>query len=180
MGSDRPGGLAGSSAPVGLGAQISENRKLASIVAAHRTENGRILVDLVFYDAPAGVVPRMTGLWDERDPVSVVLDGKSQSATLLKPLQSAGILVAVATAEDVAVAHGEFMDLIGDGVPGIEHLNQAPLTAAVRAAQTRPLAGAEALQRKVPVDQSPLIAAELACWGLVRWEEVSTPAVYVI
>jgi hypothetical protein len=60
------------------------------------------------------------------------------------------------------------------------HLDQPPLTMAVRAAQQRPLAGALAVERKVAVDQSPLVAAELACWGFRRWEELSQPGAWVI
>jgi hypothetical protein len=79
---------------------------------------------------------------------------------------------------DVAVAHGEFLDLVNGS--GLAHLEQPPLTAAVRAAQQRPLAGAAAWERKVAVDQSPLVAATEAVWGFLRWEELASPSVFVI
>ena len=63
------------------------------------------------------------------------------------------------------MAHGEFLDLVNDG--GLAHLDQPPLTAAVRAAQQRPLAGAQAWdRRRWQVDQSPLVAATLAVLGV--------------
>ena len=166
--------------PVTLGAAISEDRKHGSIVAAGRNEaSGKLLVDLSpFYDHPRLLVARMSGLYAKHDPVAVVVNPKSQSGTLVKPLADEGIPVVQPDAQDVAVAHGEFLDLVNDGK--LEHLDQAPLTAAVRAAQQRPLAGAQAWDPKVTVDQSPLVAATLAVWAFQRWEELSRPGAWVI
>lgn len=165
--------------PVALAAAISEDRKHASIVAAGRETGGpRLLVDLVWYDHPRGVVKRLAELEAAHDAVAVALDPRSQAGTLLRPLADAGIVVTELSAADVAVAHGELLDLVGDG--GLIHLNQPPLTAAVRAAQQRRLAGAAAWSRKPDVDQSPLEAATFAAWSLRRWEEVSAPGVHVI
>jgi hypothetical protein len=163
---------------VAYAAEISEDRRHGAIASAWRRPAGRVVAEIVFYDHPAALVLHMSGLYGERDPVAVVVDGKSQSGTLLKPLNRAGILVTRPSTEDVAVAHGEFMDLINDGE--LEHLDQEPLTKAARAAMERPLAGAQALERRVAVDQSPLVAAELAVWAFRRWEEVSDPGVWQI
>ena len=62
----------------------------------------------------------------------------------------------------------------------LAHLDQPPLTAAVRAAQQRPLAGAQAWDPKVDTDQGPLVAATLAVWAFLRWEELATPGVWVV
>jgi hypothetical protein len=78
----------------------------------------------------------------------------------------------------VTVAHGEFLDLVNDHQ--LVHLEQAPLTSAVRAAQQRPLAGAQAWERRITVDQAPLVAATLACWGFRRWEELASPGAWVM
>ena len=154
-------------------------RKHGSIVAAGRSGSGKILVDLApFYGPPGLLVARMGVLYAKHDPVAVVVNPKSHSGTLVKPLGEAGILVREVTAQEVAVAHGEFLDLVDDG--GLEHLDQEPLTAAVRAAQQRPLAGASAWDPKVQVDQSPLVAATGAAWGFLRWEELATPGVWAI
>ena len=155
------------SGQVAFGCAISEDRNHSSIVAAGREQGGsRVVVDLVWYDHPRGIVARMAGLWAKHDPVAVVVNPKSQSGTLVKPLGEAGILVTLMTAQDVAVGHGEFLDLVRDG--GLAHLDQPPLTAAVRAAQQRPLAGAQAWDPKVDTDQSPLVAATGACWSYLR------------
>jgi hypothetical protein len=168
------------SGEVAFGCAISEDRKHGSIVAAGREKDGpRILVDLApFYDHPRLLVARMEVLYARHDPVAVVVNPKSQSATLVKQLAEAGIVVTQMKTEDVAVAHGEFLDLVNDG--GLAHLDQKPLTDAVRAAQQRPLAGASAWDPKVQVDQSPLVAATGATWGFLRWEELATPGVWAI
>ena len=174
------------SGEVAFAAEISQGcschnrgRQHCAIVAAGREAEGtRVLVDLVWYDHPRGAVARLTALAAGHDPVAVVVDGRSQSATLIRPLADAGIVVTQPSTADVAVSHGEFLDLVNGY--GLAHLDQPPLTAAVRAAQQRPLAGAAAWERKVSVDQSPLVAATEAVWGFLRWEELSQPGVFVI
>lgn len=167
------------SGEVAFGCEISEDRAHAAVVAAGRAESGKILVDLApFYGHPRAVIARISELYAAHDPVAVVVDGRSQAATLIGALADLGILALQPSTQDVAVAHGEFTDLVNDG--GLEHLDQPPLTAAVRAAQQRPLAGAQAWERRVSVDQSPLVAATLACWAFRRWEELSRPGAWVI
>jgi len=175
------------SGEVAFGLAISDNcachpgkaRQHCSVIGAGRSDTGKILVDLSpFYDHPRGVVKRMSGLYESHNPVDVALDPKSQAATLKKPLAEAGIIVRELSVEDVAVAHGEFLDLVDDN--GLEHLGQKPLTDAVRAGQQRRLAGALAWERKVPVDQSPLEAATVGVWAFLRWEEMSRPGVYAV
>jgi hypothetical protein len=78
----------------------------------------------------------------------------------------------------VAVAHGEFTDLVAAG--GLRHLNQEPLTAAVRGAQQRALAGAQAWERRVAADQSPLNACTFAAFELLRYEELAQPGVWTV
>lgn len=164
---------------VAYACEISEDRRWAAVVSAGReADGGRLVVDLVWYDHPRGVAARVGELAAERDPVAVVVDSRSQAGTLLAPLADAGVVVTVPSTSDVVVAHGGFLDLVSDG--GLVHLGQPSLTAAVRAAQQRPLAGAQAWERRVPVDQSPLVAATLSVWGFVRWEGASVPGVWVI
>lgn len=167
------------SGEVAFGAAISEDRKHGAIVAAGREKDGsRAGVDLVWYDHPRLLVRRMDELYMKHDPVAVAVNPKSQSATLVKALADVGIVVVEMKAEDVAVAHGEFLDLVNDG--RLAHLDQRPLTDAVRAAQQRPLSGASAWDPKVAVDQSPLVAATGAVWAFLRWEELAAPGVWQI
>lgn len=138
----------------------------------------RVVVDLVWYDHPRGVVGRMGGLYARHDPVAVVVNPKSQSGTLIRPLFEAGIVALEPSAQDVAEAHGSFLDLVNDGA--LKHLDQKPLTDAVRAGQQRPLSGAKAWDPKVVVDQGPLVAATLAMWAFLNWERLAAPGVWAI
>ena len=165
------------SGEVTFACEISEDRKHAAIVASGREKNGtRIVVDLVWYDHPRGAVERLRELGEKHDPVATVVDPRSQAGTLLRPLAEAGVFVTEPGTADVAVAHGEFLDLVNDG--RLAHLDQVPLTAAVKAAQQRALAGAQAWERRLIVDQSPLVAATLAVWAFLRWEELAAPGVW--
>ena len=167
------------SGEVAFACEISEDRRKAAVVASGREQDGtRVVVDLVWYDHPRGAVGRLVELSEKHDPVAVVVDPRSQAATLLRPLADAGVFVTEPGTADVVVAHGEFLDLVRDGM--LAHLEQPPLTSAVRAAQQRPLAGAQAWERRLVVDQSPLVAATLAVWAFLRWEELATPGVWAV
>ena len=167
------------SGEVAFAVEISERRDKAAVVASGREKDGtRLVVDLVWYDHPRSVVVKLAKLVIDHDPVAVVVDPRSQAATLLRPLAESGVYVTEPATSDVVVAHGEFLDLVNDHL--LVHLDQAPLTAAVRAGQQRALAGAQAWERRLQVDQSPLVAATLACWGFRRWEELATPGAWVM
>ena len=167
------------SGEIAFAVEISEDRKHAAVVAAGREKDGpRVVVDLVWYDHPRGAVAKLAELGGKHDPIATVVDPRSQAGTLIRPLAEAGVFVTEPGTADVAVAHGEFLDLVNDG--RMAHLDQPPLTAAVRAAQQRPLAGAQAWERRIQVDQSPLVAATLACWAFLRWEELAAPGVWAI
>ena len=155
-----------------------EDRSRCAIAKAWREGPGRMAVKVVWHGPPPVAPTVMDALYVADDPVGVALDPRSQSATLDRQLADLGIVVRRLGAEDVAVAHGEFLDLAATG--HLKHFNQPELTAAVRGAQQRSLAGARALERRVPSDQSPLTASEFAVWGFLRWEEVSSPSVYVV
>jgi hypothetical protein len=173
----RPAGAA-LTGVVALAAEISEDRQHCAIAAGWREQGARVVAELVWYSHPVGAVARMTELWAKHDPVAVVVDGRSQAATLIGPLAEAGIVAREPSAQDLAVAHGEFLDLVRDG--RLRHLDQPELTAAVRGAQQRALAGAQAWERRVAVDQSALVSATLAVWGFLRWEELATPGVWAV
>jgi len=161
--------------PCAFGAEIGVTRQRCAVGKAYR-EDGRVTVEVVFYDSPSGAAAFIGERWMADDPVAVALDPKSQSATLIRPLADAGVLVTRLSAEDVAVAHGEFTDLVAGGA--LRHLNQEELTAAVRGAQQRALAGAQAWERRVQADQAPLNACTFAAWALLRYEELASPGAW--
>lgn len=161
-----------------FGLEISEDRSRCAIAKAWRESPGAMAVKLVWHGPPAVAPTVMDALYIADDPVDIAMDPRSQSATLCSQLCEVGIVVKRLRPEDVAVAHGEFMDAVSVGA--LRHFSQPDLTAAVRGAQQRSLAGAKALERRVPVDQSPLTASEFAVWALRRWEEVSAPNVWAV
>lgn len=161
-----------------FGLEISEDRLHCAIAKAWREMPARIAVKVVWHGLPAIAPTVMDALYMADEPVEVALDPRSQSATLCRQLGELGIVAKRLGAEDVAVAHGEFMDLAAGG--GLKHFGQASLTAAVRGAEERPLAGGRALERRVVSDQSPLTSSEFAVWAFTRWEEVARPGVYAI
>ena len=103
----------------------------------------------VWYDHPRSVVVRISKLVIDHDPVCVVVDPRSQAATLLGPLAEAGVAVSQPGPADVTVAHGEFLDLVND-------------------------------HQLIHLEQAPLVAATLACWGFRRWEELAAPGAWVV
>ena len=161
-----------------LAAAISEDRQHASVAVARKGSSGKTVVDIRFYDSPRLVVAWLSGAYAFSEPCALVVNPKSQSGTLIEPLRAAGIIATEPSAEDVAVAHGQFLDAITAGQ--LEHLNQKELTDAVRASQQRPLAGAMAWDPKVAVDQGPLVAATLAVWQFARWVELSSPGAWTV
>jgi hypothetical protein len=93
-----------------FGVEISEDRSRCAIAKAWREAPGRMAVKLVWH-GPVPVAPTVVdALYMADDPVDVAVDPRSQSATLCGQLAELGVVVKRLGAEDVAVAHGEFMD----------------------------------------------------------------------
>lgn len=167
------------SGQIAFACEISPKRDRCSVMAAGRHESGKIIVDLSpYYGDVAGAPAAVAELNVKHDPVAVVVDPRSHAGTLIRPLRDRGVWVTEPSTQDVVVAHGEFLDLLSQGA--VWHLNQPPFNAAAKAAQQRSLGGAEAWERKVDIDQSPLVAATLACWGFRRWEELSQPGAWML
>jgi hypothetical protein len=147
-----------------LGIEISEARDHLSIAAAGCLDGDFTLVELAAYITGTDPVPEVLRLRAERTVRSVALDPRSPAATAVKPLKDSGIVVTQLSTHDVALAHGQFIDLVAAG--RLRHSGQAELTAAIRHGQQRRLAGASAWERRGhDVDASPAVAAEVAVWA---------------
>jgi hypothetical protein len=152
---------------VALGIEVSSDRMHTSIAAAAR-DGDRVAVALLEYldgTDTAAAVAEIAGRAVKLN--ALVIDPRSPAATLIEPLQALSVTVVQPTTHDVAVAHGRFVDELRAG--RLRIADHPQLDAAAQHALTRPLAGGEALDRRKPaVDSSPLVAAQLAVWAIVR------------
>jgi hypothetical protein len=152
------------------GIEISTDRTHTSVVEAGRGADGRIVVKLAGYfngTDHAGVIRDMVTDRPRREVLAVLLDPRSPAATLVEPLEALRVDITLADTHTMAASHGDFSDLLKAGRLAIEP--HPALTAAARHAMTRPLSGAEALERRKPtVGTSPIVASELAVWAVLH------------
>jgi hypothetical protein len=124
------------------------------------------------------VVPRVKELVKRWNPAAVIIDRAGQAGAFWDELERAGVPVEAPIAREYAQACGSFFTGVVPGpnnVPHIWHRDQDPLTAAVRGAEKRDLAGLWAWDRRnTAVDISPLVAATLAVWGHGKFSERKT------
>jgi hypothetical protein len=165
---------------VALGIEISTDRSHTSIACAGRGGDGRIVVELAAYlegTDHAGTVRDMVVGRGKSKVLAVMLDPRSPTSTLVEPLEELRVDITSADWHVMAAAHGDFADLLKAGKLTIEP--HPALTAAAQRAMTRPLSGAEALERRKPaVDTSPIVAAELAVWAALHVVR-SVPRIHV-
>lgn len=115
----------------------------------------------------AGTVRDMVVSRGKSNVLAVMIDPRSPAATLVDPLEALRVKLTLVDVSTMAAAHGDFADQLKAGKLAIEP--HPMLTAAAQHALTRPLSGAEALERRKPVvDTSPIVAAELAVWGVLH------------
>jgi hypothetical protein len=98
-------------------------------------------------------------------PGAVVVDGAGQSATLIAPLQKAGVTVTRTGPGQMAAAAGGLHDAVLER--RLAHMDQAVLNAAVEGAAQRTLGDAWAWSRRSSRSNvTPLVAASLAHWAV--------------
>jgi hypothetical protein len=150
-----------------LGIDIAEDRMHTSIAAAGYIDGGLILVQLAAYIDDTDPVAEVWKLRRERTVRATAIDTRSHSATMMKLLRRNGIMFMEMSSQDVAVAHGTFVDLLRKR--RLKVVKDERLTAAARYAQDRRVAGANALERRGnPVDVAPANSAEFAVWALLN------------
>jgi hypothetical protein len=166
-------------AAAGVEVAGSRQRTWAALCGvAQRTR--RVHVRLLDPLPGTAVTPQLVALWEREGLDGFALDPRSPSATLIEPLQEAGMMVRLADTIGVATAHGQFADLLHSDRLRVS--GHGALDEAVRAAEARRLAGATAIERYAATEMAPLLAAELAVWMLGDPEtaEGITPGVWVI
>jgi hypothetical protein len=165
---------------VALGVEIAIDRGHTSIVRAGRGTDGRIIVELAAYvpgTDHSSTICNMVASQGKHRVLAVMLDPRSPAATLLEPLRLLRVNVTEASTHVVSAAHGCFLDELREGRLAIERHPQ--LDTAAKYAMSRQLAGGEALERRKPiVDTCPVLAAELAVWGVLHAVR-SVPRIHV-
>jgi hypothetical protein len=159
-----------------IGLEISEDRQHTSIVAAGHLPDDLVLLELAAYLDGTDPVAAVLELKEQRTLLVVVVDPHSHATTTIGPLEDAGVKITRPSSVDLVTAHGTFLDLLAAG--RIRHQGQPQLTAAARHLEQRRLGGATAPERRgALVDVAPAVAAELACWALLR-PRIPLPAIY--
>jgi hypothetical protein len=158
---------------VALAVEVSETRGHTSLVTAGRVGHEDTLLELVDYlDGVAGAVGAVLGVRASRKVVSVTIDPHSGAATLIGPLEAAGVTVTQPSTSQATIAHGEFLDRQRGG--HIKHVRNHILSTAMKHYTQRRLGEAEVWARRgAPVDVSSAVASALAVWAL--WNAETYP-----
>lgn len=147
-----------------LGLQIAQDRSFTSIAAAQLLEDGVVAGELVEYLPGSSAVEEVLQYQTRTTVIGVVIDGRSPAATLIAPLEKAGVVVTQPTTVDLTVAHGDLLDRLKAGT--LRVAGHPALDAAARHGTQRPLSGAQSWERRgAAVDIGPLDALTLAVWG---------------
>lgn len=162
--------------PVAFGLDQTNDHEWLSIVAAGHCRSGGVGVDVVehFYRPKrAAVIARMTELNERHGPKATVIDQRSKASAFEADLIDAGIDVTLTTTTDHQRAFAWIFQAILDHE--LHHLDQPELNGAVTGASTRPVGDGQLWNRRGDAVISPLVAATLACHGLLLPVVDSTP-----
>lgn len=146
---------------------VTPDRTAASIgVCGFRADRRRHVEIVEHRPGTEWVVSRLQALERRWRPLPVVVDPASPAGSLLVDLAAAGVPTETVNAREYAAGCGQFYDAVIE--TKVAHLDQPVLNLAVGAARKRVLGDAWAWARKSGGDISPLVAATLAHYGLVK------------
>lgn len=154
-----------------LAVEVAEDRKRTALVAACRVEGeDRPVVELVrLIDGTRAALAEILDVVGAGPVRAVVIDPHGSASWLREPLakelRAARVAVVEPNGSDVVVAHQEFAQHLDER--RLKIVRHPALDDAARALEQRRLGGAFAPDRRVG-DVAPIVAAELALWGLLR------------
>lgn len=171
--------------PVAVGIEVNNDRSASAIGVAGYREDGLIHLEVI--KSAAGVswaVPAVVALVKTWNPCAVVLDDRSEAASLLPDLKdeglkqrsrdpevtpAAGEIVVTTWASDLARACGGLHTRATE-TRGVRHLNQPELNDSVKGAVWRTLGDAKAWDRKAATtNPAPIFSVTLALHGLLTY-----------
>lgn len=161
--------------PVSFSVYVNRLQTAAAIGVAGRRSDGKFHVGIV----PAvrgqaveclpgvGWIPqRVKELVEEWSPSAVVIDGRSEAASLIADLEALEVEVTVTSAGDMARACGSFYQAVVED--NLRHQGAKPLAASAVAGKQRALSDAWAWDRKdTSSDITQLVAVTLALHGVI-------------
>jgi hypothetical protein len=150
-----------------LAVEVAADRGHTSICSACRLPDGRVQVELVAY--PPGVetaVDRVVEFHDRWTVHATVVDPMGGATNLRRPLgEHRRVHLVAPDAAAAKVAHADFVDLARARQLAV--VASDVLSTAMQHLTERQLGGMPVFDRRAaPVDVAPLVAAELAVWGL--------------
>jgi hypothetical protein len=150
-----------------LAVEVAADRGHTSICSACRLPDGRVQVELVAYlGGTATAVDRVVEFHDRWKIHATVIDPMGAATNLRQPLgERRGVTLVAPDAAAVKVAHADFVDLAR--AKRLAVAASDVLSTAMQHLTERQLGGQPVFDRRgAPVDIAPLVAAELAVWGL--------------
>lgn len=154
-----------------LAVEVSEDRTRTAVVAAMRLEGeDHPVIELVrFIEGTRAALAEVADAVGSLPVRGVVIDPHGSASWLREPLEKElkgkRVEVVEPSSVDLVVAHQEFGQHLDER--RLKVVAHPALTDAARAVQQRRLGGAFAPDRRVG-DVAPIVAAELALWGLLR------------
>lgn len=171
--------------PVAIGIEVNSDRSGAAISVVGRREDGLLHLEVVKSAVGVSwVVGDVVTLNERWKPCAIVIDDRSETASLLPDLKEKGMkvrdrdpdkepepgeIVVTTWANDLARACGSLYDAVTD-TKSARHLNQPELNDSVKGAAWRPLGDARAWSRKNALtNPAPLISVTLALHGFLTY-----------
>lgn len=157
-----------------LAVEVAEDRSRTAIVAAKRVEGEEHpVIELVrLIDGTRAALAETVEAAGDLPVGAVVIDPRGSASWLREPLvkelRGAKARLVEPSGNDLVVAHQEFGQELEER--RLKVVRHPALDDAARAMQQRRLGGAFAPDRRVG-DVAPIVAAELALWGLLRLPE---------
>lgn len=162
--------------PVALAMDMTPDRQWLTIAAALWTTAGRVHVEIGYHGPNTrGMVGRIVNLVTRMDPCALVIDKVSPAFSLKSDLLTAGLEPTITDTSEIAAATGDFYDKVQQQL--LDHTGDPVLVDAVAGAVKRDMSGGGwAWDRKGTTNViSPLVAATLATWGLLRFGASTAP-----